>query len=324
MYGFTIPGSGPLTDPDAMAQIARRGEELGFDFLVCPDHIIFPRQVASPYPYNEEGVHPGTGPGECLDQLTMLAFLAAQTTRIRLGTSVMIVPHRNPLVAAKSIATLDVLSRGRVILGVGVGWLREEFEVLSLPPFDERGAVTDEYLRAYIELWTSDSPSFHGKYVEFNDISFLPKPVQKPHPPIWIGGESRPAIRRAAQLCNGWHPLGVNRQAPMSTPGQLRNAMDRLASQAERAGRDPAEIEIGFRVAGLDLSHAGPDAERTRFAGNPEQVAEDIRSYQQIGVANLVFDAGGVASSRVSSASQVIETLEQLSQQVWPQVQAKP
>ena len=319
-YGFTIPGSGPLTAPEAMGQIAMRGEELGFDFLVCPDHIIFPRQVDSPYPYNQEGVHPGTGPGECLDQLTMLAFLAGQTNRIGLGTSVMIVPHRNPLVAAKTIATLDVLSGGRVILGVGVGWLREEFEVLDLPPFDERGAVTDEYLRAYIELWTCDAPEFHGKYVEFDNISFLPKPVQKPHPPIWIGGESRPAIRRAARLGNGWHPLGVNRLSPMNTPLKLRGAMDRLASEAERAGRDPAEIEIGFRVAGLDLSRSGNNVDRPRFAGNPEQVAEDIRAYQEIGVSNLVFDIGGVASSRASSTSQVIETLQQLSEQVWPQV----
>ncbi len=319
-YGFTIPGSGPLTAPPIMSEIARRGEELGFDFLVCPDHIIFPRDVSSPYPYNEEGVHPGTLTGECLDQLTMLAFIAAQTTTIGLGTSVMIVPHRNPLVAAKSIATLDVLSGGRVILGVGVGWLREEFEVLGLPPFDERGAVTDEYLRAWIELWTSDNPSFHGKYVQFDNISFLPKPVQKPHPPIWIGGESRPAIRRAAELGNGWHPLGVNPQTPLATPEQLQQAMQRLSTRAERAGRDPAEIEIGFRVAGLDLSYSGDDAERPRFAGNPEQVAEDIRAYQEIGVSSLVFDIGGVASSRVSNAGPVIETLEQLSQQVWPQV----
>ncbi len=319
-YGFTIPGSGPLTAPAVMGEIARRGEELGFDFLVCPDHIIFPRQVTSPYPYNEEGVHPGTMAGECLDQLTMLAFLAGQTTRIRLGTSVMIVPHRNPLVAAKSIATLDVLSAGRVILGVGVGWLREEFDVLSLPPFDERGEVTDEYLRAYIELWTSDNPSFQGKYVSFDDISFLPKPVQKPHPPIWIGGESTRAVRRAAQLGNGWHPLGVNPHSLLATPEQLQEAMVRLASRAERVGRDPADIEIGFRVAGLNLAYNGPASERPRFAGNPEQVAEDIRAYQEIGVSSLVFDIGGVASSRVSGASQVIETLEQLSQQVWPQV----
>ena len=225
-----------------------------------------------------------------------------------------------PAAYRQNVATLDVLSKGRLVLGAGVGWMEEEFELLEAPPFAERGAVTDEYLRAFIELWTSDDPGFHGKYVRFDNISFLPKPVQKPHPPIWIGGESRAAIRRAAQLGNGWHPLGVNRLSPMDTPDQLRGAMDRLAAQAERAGRDPDEIEIGFRVAGLNLTHTGPEAERPRFAGNPEQVAEDIRAYEQIGVSNLVFDIGGVASSRVSSSAQVIETLEQLSQQVWPQV----
>jgi probable F420-dependent oxidoreductase len=323
MYGFTIPGSGPLTDPDAMAQIARRGEELGFDFLVCPDHIIFPRQVASPYPYNEEGVHPGTGPGECLDQLTMLAFLAAQTTRIRLGTSVMIVPHRNPLVAAKSIATLDVLSRGRVILGVGVGWLREEFEVLSLPPFDERGAVTDEYLRAYIELWTSDSPSFHGKYVEFNDISFLPKPVQKPHPPIWVGGESRPALRRTAELADGWYPLGSNPTFPMGTPQQLASGLERLAVYARRFGRDPSEIETIYRTHQFDLTDgaapstgSGQTGDRLPFVGNAEQMASDIRTYQEMGVGSLVLDF----LRQTEDLDVMLGRMERFAKDVWPLV----
>jgi probable F420-dependent oxidoreductase len=316
MYGFTIPGSGPLTDPDAMAQIARRGEELGFDFLVCPDHIIFPRQVASPYPYNEEGVHPGTGPGECLDQLTMLAFLAAQTTRIRLGTSVMIVPHRNPLVAAKSIATLDVLSRGRVILGVGVGWLREEFEVLSLPPFDERGAVTDEYLRAYIELWTSDSPSFHGKYVEFNDISFLPKPVQKPHPPIWVGGESRPALRRTAELADGWYPLGSNPTFPMGTPQQLADGLERLAVYARRFGRDPSEIETIYRTHQFELTEAAANGNRLPFVGNAEQMASDIRQYQDMGVGSLVLDF----LRQTEDLDVMLGRMERFAKDVWPLV----
>jgi probable F420-dependent oxidoreductase len=316
MYGFTIPGSGPLTDPDAMAQIARRGEELGFDFLVCPDHIIFPRQVASPYPYNEEGVHPGTGPGECLDQLTMLAFLAAQTTRIRLGTSVMIVPHRNPLVAAKSIATLDVLSRGRVILGVGVGWLREEFEVLSLPPFDERGAVTDEYLRAYIELWTSDSPSFHGKYVEFNDISFLPKPVQKPHPPIWVGGESRPALRRTAELADGWYPLGSNPTFPMGTPKQLAAGMERLAAYCRRFDRDPAEIETIYRTHQFELRDSAAGEDRPSFMGDADQMAGDIRAYEEMGVGSLVLDF----LRQTEDLDVMLGRMERFAKDVWPLV----
>ena len=122
-----------------------------------------------------------------MEMLTLLAFVAGQTTRIRLVTGVLIVPHRNPLVAAKALATLDVLSRGRLVVGVGVGWMREEFETLNLPPFEERGAVTDEYIRAFKELWTSDEPHFQGKYVSFDNIHFLPKPVQKAAP-AHLGG----------------------------------------------------------------------------------------------------------------------------------------
>ena len=168
-----------------------------------------------------------------MDQLTVLAFLAGQTQTIHQVTSVIIVPHRNPLVAAKVLATLDVLSRGRLIVGVGVGWMREEFEALGLPPFAERGAVTDEYIRAFKELWTSDNPSFEGKYCRFSEITFLPKPVQKPHPPIWVGGESRRAMRRTAQLANGWYPIGANPQYPMGEgagggKGPSRNAHHRV------------------------------------------------------------------------------------------------
>ena len=191
-YGFTLPGRGPLATPETLGRIARAGEDLGYDALFTGDHILVPRNIASPYPYTEGGEFPGSPSGESMEQLTLLAFLAGQTSRIRLVTSVIIVPHRNALVAAKALATLDVLSGGRLVVGVGVGWMREEFEALNLPPFEERGAVTDEYIRAFKELWTSDDPHFEGKYVSFDNISFLPKPVQKPHPPIWVGGESRP------------------------------------------------------------------------------------------------------------------------------------
>lgn len=138
-YGFTIPGSGPLSAPESMRALVRRGEDLGFETVVCPDHIVFPKDISSPYPYNQQSVHPGTVGGACLDQLTVLAFIAGQTTKLRLGTSVMIVTYRNPTVAAKALATLDVLSNGRVTLGVGAGWLKEEFEALDLPAFEERG-----------------------------------------------------------------------------------------------------------------------------------------------------------------------------------------
>jgi len=163
-YGFTLPGRGPLATPENLGIIARHGEDLGFYCLMASDHIVVPREISSTYPYTEGGEFPGSVTGESMEQLTVLAFLAGQTKTIKLGTSVMIVPHRNPVVTAKALATLDVLSQGRVIVGVGVGWMQEEFEALGLPPFQERGAVTNEYIRAFKELWTSDNPSFEGEY----------------------------------------------------------------------------------------------------------------------------------------------------------------
>ncbi len=162
-YGFTLPGRGPMATPENLGIIARHGEELGYYCLMASDHIVVPNEISSTYPYTEGGEFPGSVTGESMEQLTVLAFLAGQTKTIRLGTSVMIVPHRNPVVTAKALATLDVLSQGRVIVGVGVGWMQEEFEALGLPPFQERGAVTNEYIRAFKELWTSDNPSFQGE-----------------------------------------------------------------------------------------------------------------------------------------------------------------
>ena len=291
-YGFTLPMRGPMATPERLGIIARKGEELGYDALLTGDHILVPRNISSPYPYTESGEFPGASSGESMEQLTLLAFLAGQTRKIRLVTSVIIVPHRNPLIAAKALATLDVLSQGRLVVGVGVGWMREEFEALSLPPFEERGAVTDEYIRAFIELWTSDNPSFEGKYVSFDNISFLPKPVQKPHPPIWVGGESRPALRRAAELGTGWYPLGSNPTFPVGTPQQLSASLDRLAVYCRRFGRDPKEIEIIYRTHQFQLQKNGgaSGGDRLSFVGNAEQVAGDIRQYQDMGVGSLVLD----------------------------------
>ena len=289
-YGFTLPGRGPLAAPEKLGIIAKKGEELGFDALLTGDHILVPRNISSPYPYTEGGEFPGSPSGESMEQITLLSYIAGQTSRIRLVTSVLIVPHRNPLIAAKALATLDVLSGGRLVVGVGVGWMKEEFQALGLPPFEERGAVTDEYIRAFKVLWTEDNPGFEGKYISFDDISFLPKPVQKPHPPIWVGGESRPALRRTAELANGWYPLGSNPTFPMGTPEQLKAGMERLAQYAQRFGRDPSEIETIYRTHQFDLKKeaAGPD--RSPFVGDAAQVAGDIGRYKDMGVTSMVWD----------------------------------
>ena len=195
-FGFGIPSGGPMANPEDIATLARRGEELGFGFLGVSDHVVMPNSIRSRYPYSPVGKY--SGAGEYLEPLTLLSFVAVHTSRVRLAPSVLVLPYRGAVLTAKILASIDVLSNGRLILGCGVGWMREEFELLGSPPYDERGAVADEYLRAFKVLWTSDSPTFSGKYVNFSDLGFVPRPVQKPHPPIWVGGESPPALARAS------------------------------------------------------------------------------------------------------------------------------
>lgn len=316
-YGFTLPGRGPLATPETLGKIASKGEELGFDALLTGDHILVPRTIASPYPYTENGEFPGGPSGESMEQLTLLAFLAGQTSKIRLVTSVIIVPHRNALVAAKALATLDVLSQGRLVVGVGVGWMREEFEALGLPPFEERGAVTDEYIRVFKEVWTQDNPTYSGKYVSFDNISFLPKPVQKPHPPIWVGGESRPALRRTAELADGWYPLGSNPTFPMGTPEQLKAGLDRLASYARMFDRDPAEIETIYRTHEFELKkNGGSGAGRSPFVGDAAQIAGDVRRYQDMGVGSLVLDF----LRQTEDLDVMLGRMEEFADQVFPKV----
>ena len=315
-YGFTLPGRGHLATPERLGIIARKGEEFGFDTLLTGDHILVPKNISSVYPYTEGGEFPGSASGESMEQITLLSYIAGQTSKIRLVTSVLIVPHRNPLIAAKSLATLDLLSGGRLVVGVGVGWMREEFQALGLPPFEERGAVTDEYIRAFKVLWTEDDPHFQGKYISFDDISFLPKPVQKPHPPIWVGGESRPALRRTAELADGWYPLGSNPTFPMGTPEQLKAGLERLAGYAERFGRDPSTIETIYRTHQFELlkQAAGPD--RLPFVGDADQIAGDIRQYQDMGVTSMIWDF----LRQTDDLDSMLGLMEDFSTQVWPKV----
>ena len=289
-YGFYLPNSGPSVQPDALASIAQLGDRLGFYCMVMPDHVLQPNQVASPYPYSVTGdiLEAGqSGDGEWPEQITTLAYLAGVTERIRMVTSVMIIPYRNPILTAKMLSTLDMLSKGRLILGAGVGWMEEEFELLNTEPFAERGAVTNEYLRAFIELWTKDDPEFEGKYVNFSNITFLPKPVQKPHPPIWIGGQSKPAIRRAARIGNCWHPVGAIPAAPLE-PEELAENLVLLRDYAEKAGRDPSQIQVSVKAPLYDANDSsGP---RRRFSGSPDEVRQDVQTYADVGVTHLIFD----------------------------------
>ena len=290
-FGFYLPNSGEGAQPDALASIAQLGDRLDFYCMVAPDHILMPRQVDSVYPYSITGnilAGGNSGAGEWPEQITTLAYLAGVTQNIRLVTSVMIVPYRHPLLCAKMLATLDMLSKGRLIVGAGVGWMEEEFELLGAPPFAERGVATDEFLQAFVELWTEDNPSFEGKHVNFSEIIFLPKPVQKPHPPIWIGGQSRAALRRAARLGNAWHPVGAIPAAPLE-PEELADNLAYLHRHAERVGRDPSQIQVSMKAPLYDASSDSAGSRR-RFSGPPEAVLQDINAYADVGVTHLIFD----------------------------------
>jgi probable F420-dependent oxidoreductase len=204
---------------------------------------------------------------------------------------VLVIPYRHPLVTAKTLATIDQLSGGRVILGAGVGWLREEFEALGTPPFEERGAVTDEYLRFMRATWTTDPVRFAGRYVSVQDVHALPKPAQPGGIPVWIGGHTDAAVRRAAVLGDGWHPIAL-RPPGLLFPPEYTTRARQLQAWAKEAGRDPAAITLSVRVPMEVRSRRAtpPAGDRPFFQGTAEQVIADIEAYAAAGVTHFVFD----------------------------------
>ena len=300
-YGFYLPTRGQAATADDLEALVLRGEALGFTSVMIADHIVFPSVVKSKYPYTVDGVFPGQG--DALEQLALMAFVAGKTERLRLVTSVMILPYRNPVATAKTLATIDVLSRGRVTVGVGVGWLREEFEALGAPAFERRGAASDEILTIFKTLWSGSPAGFAGEFFRFPPVRCLPAPVQKPHPPIWIGGHSKAALRRVARLGDGWHPVGANPAVPLG-PDELRRDLEELYRLAEAEGRDPSRLTISYKAPLYDADRpvAGPD--RRPFSGSREQVMEDIARYERLGVGELIFD---FRSERMSDSIERME-----------------
>ena len=306
-YGFYLPTRGQTATPDALETLVARGEALGFASVMIADHVVFPTAVESKYPYTADGRFPGQG--DALEQLALMAFVAARTSRLRLVSSVMILPYRNPVFTAKALATIDVLSRGRVTVGVGVGWLREEFQALDAPDFDRRGSVSDEYLRIFKTLWTTSPASFAGEFYRFTDVQCLPPPVQRPHPPIWIGGHSRAALRRVARLGDGWHPVGANPAVPLG-PDELRASLDELARLTEAEGRDPRTLTISYKAPVYDTDRPVAGADRRPFAGSAGQIREDIEAFARLGVSELIFDF------RAESLAESLERMERFAKSV--------
>jgi probable F420-dependent oxidoreductase len=271
--GVWLPNCRHLATPEVIRRAAMRAEALGYDSVWVSDHVVVPRANVANF---------GT---TIFDPLITLAVVAGATSRVRLGTTVLIVPYRQAVVTAKMVSSLDALSGGRVILGVGAGWVAAESAMLGVP-FPERGPMTDEYLRAMQELWTSPSPSFSGKYVQFDDLHFEPKPVQTPHPPIWVGGHSRAALRRAVELGAAWHP--INRSVD-----ELRAGVAELARQSRARGRatPPAlTLRNDMRILGPGES-APPSAHAGRvIAGEPASLVDQIAELAACGVEELVVE----------------------------------
>ena len=309
-FGTSVPTRGPLAGPDQLRALAQRADDLGFDHIWVSDHIILPRQVASFYPYASDGVAAFLPDQPYFEPLAALNFLAGCTQRVRLGTHVLILPYRNPVVTAKTLSTLDVLSGGRLILGAGVGWMEEEFQALGLDTYPQRGAVTDEYIQLYKELWTQDHPSFDGQHYQISGSGFAPKPAQKPHPPIWIGGHTGPAIRRAARHGDGWMPIGLRPPAILE-PEELAALIARLRRLTLQAGRDQNAVELTFSTDIRFDNNAG--GARPWMNGRPEQIAADLRQYIDLGVTNFII--GFPAADSVPS---IQENMEQFTREVTP------
>ena len=263
-------------------EAARTAEILGYDSVWAADRIVIPWEIKTPYPYSEgqQFIVPPDRP--FFEPLTCLAFLAGCTEKVKLGMSVLVLPYRHPLYWAKVATTIDHLSKGRLILGVGVGWMIEEFEALGAS-FKERGDLSDEQLKLIKVLWEEEKVRFEGRHYSFGEIAFYPKPLQKPRIPIWVGGEGIRAQRRAAAYGDAWFPYFVR-----ITPQELARRFENVRRWAAEAGREPKQIRFACCLP-IEVSTQPVAQEADRLRGNPEQLVEALRAFRKIGVEHIAL-----------------------------------
>jgi|TARA_B100001245_G_scaffold233069_1_gene216243 probable F420-dependent oxidoreductase len=240
--------------------------------------------------------------------MTLLGFLAACTSRIKLGSTVIILPYRNPVVQAKMFASLDVLTNGRIICGVGVGWLEKEFEILGLD-YHQRGAMTDEFLGIMQALWSQPNPEFHGKYYDIDGIQFEPKPIQQPGIPVWVGGHTKAALRRTARYGSCWH---TTRQTPEFVAENLLYLRERI----EKEGRDQSEVTVSLKrslhFTDMGMDEGGYVRSGGSLVASTQEVIDDLHACQEVGIDQLTYDF------RVESVSDCIKVMEHLAEHVLP------
>jgi probable F420-dependent oxidoreductase len=275
-FGFALPQVGSVVGPEALLSIAKRAEDLGFDSLWVLDRILWPVNPRAPYPIGD-----GSLPVQyknVLDPVETLTFAAAHTSRIALATGVLNLPWYNPVLLAHRLTTLDVLSRGRLRVGFGIGWSPDEYEAAGTG-WEDRGKRADEAIRVIKKIWTTDPVEFEGKHYRIAKSFIGPKPVQKPHPPIYMAAFTPSAMKRVAAEADAWLPVGI----PLSGVGAM---FDGIKKMAKDAGRDPSTLEL-ILTAGVEIHERPIEKERAEFTGSLEQIAEDFATAQKLGAAEI-------------------------------------
>jgi probable F420-dependent oxidoreductase len=291
--GCHLPTQGPVATREALTRFCREAEAKNIASLWVSDHVVFPRAKSGRYPGGRFPHSPDTA---YLEPVAVLAAAAMCTERARLGSSVFILGHRHPVVMAKMLTTIDALSQGRLILGVGVGWWEEELTTLGAP-FKQRGRHADEILQIFKTLWTSDHPTFAGEFFRFDDLGFQPKPVQKPHPPIWVGGNSPGAFRRVVTYGDGWH-------ATYLQPDELRVSLDKLRAAADAAKRPFDTIELSMRVRNTGM-----------LSASKQEVIDLLGAYKRAGLTHVMLDI------RRDDLGEMLENLDVVAREIRPAVQ---
>lgn len=296
-YGAHLPHLGRQVDAATLTEFAQRLEQVGCESAWVSDHVCWPAQIESKYPYSDDGSFAPTPDMGWLDPIGTQLFVAGVTRKLRLGFTVLILPYRQPVATAKQLATLDVLSNGRLILGVGVGWMAEEAAILGMP-WDQRGKRSDEQLQLFDELFTAANPEFDGEFYHLPQVGFEPKPIQQPLP-IWVGGSSTAAFKRAARFGTGFHaafqPLTV-----------VADEFSQVRANAEALGRDPDELTLSLRLF-LD-PNAAMEADKS-IAGSVQQMQDRVGELQTAGVQHVVLDpvARGGVQGRLDAISAFME-----------------
>ena len=278
--GFGLPNIGPLGSSENILKVAERAEALGYDSLWTIERLLWPVKPQTPYPVTADGSLP-EGYKYSLDPLDTLTFAAARTKKIALGTSVLDMPYYNPVTLARRLTTIDVLSNGRLRVGLGLGWSQDEMDATNAN-LKQRGAMADEFLQVLKAIWTTNPAKYEGKFFRVPESYINQKPVQKPHPPIYLAAFAPPALKRLATMADGWNPVAI----PVAGMAQMFGAVQQMAKEA---GRDPSSLALVVR-ANLHITDKPLGADRGIFAGTLDQIREDAQACTKIGAHELIYD----------------------------------